>query len=248
LAVDQPLTIRQALWVTKLYGVFPNPAYLWMWAVAAAIGERSAELVGQPLDAVTLDVVASDLSGWEQRSLALVGATLGLLASHVPPLSYVSPSGSGVLELVVTHALPVRPDDDQADLFDYLFSELVSELPTLDTAGLAPDSQMVYLRWLAYLVRGPKWRSLSPEDAVDLVVSLRQWILQQQERLMSAQDETALARASDGLVPSEREPADIAGERPERLMLTVGLEADLERDLSGFFIFSDRRYPYVRPQ
>ena len=248
LAIDEPLTIRQAYWVTKLYRLFPNPIYLWMWASAAAIGERSAELVGEPLDASSLDVVASDLSGWEQRSLALVGAPINLIASHVPPLSYVSPTGVGALELLVTRGLPLRSDDDEAQCFDYLFSELVSQLPTLDTIGLSPDAQMVYLRWLAYLVRGPKWRSLSAEDAVDLVVSLRQWILQQQERLMSAQDEIGLADASSGLVPVEHEPAVIAGERPADLMRVVGLDADLEHDLSGYFIFSNHRYPYVRPQ
>jgi hypothetical protein len=247
LSLDQPLTVRQAYWASKLYALFPNPTYLWMWAFAAGIGERSAELTGQALDTASLDTVASRCSGWEQRTLALTGAPLNEAASHVPALSYVSPDGTACLEPLVAHWQPRKPDDDFG-WFHYEFCRLVEQLPPLADTGLMYQSQMVYLRWFAFLVSGPKWSSLSPEEAVDLVVRLREWVLQRQVRLLAAQD-----ALSDFDIPGVREVSDqspdsIASEYPQDLLDLVGFPADYPTLHSGYSIFSNRAHPYLDPE
>jgi hypothetical protein len=60
--------------------------------------------------------------------------------------------------------------------FEDLFT-LIIDLPSLDSLGFDYDSKMVYLRLYTYLINGPKWKDLSPKEAVDLIVALRDWVI-----------------------------------------------------------------------
>ncbi|MBN1856522.1 MAG: hypothetical protein JW846_06165 [Dehalococcoidia bacterium] len=248
LNLDQPLTVRQAYWASKLYTIFPNPRYLWMWAFAAAIGERSAELTGQPLATTVLDTVAADCSGWEQRTFRLTEPTWNLSIAHIPALSSVSPDGAACLEAIIAWDVPNAPDDDEAEWFNIEFSDAAHQLPTLDSIGLSFQAQMVYLRWFAFLSKGPKWKTISPEEAIDVVVSLRQWVLQQQTRLVAAQDEMFASGNTGFHKDPQQDPSSIAKECPERLLELVGYPPEYARTQHDSFVFSSSRYPYLKPE
>jgi hypothetical protein len=248
LSLDQPLTIRQAYWAARLHALFPNPLYLWMWAFAAAMGERISELVGEPLDTTVLDMVAARCSGWEQRTYRLTGTQVSQATSHVPPLSYVSPDGTASLEEFVVNGVIHQAADDDAAYFRYEFTRLVEQLPTLDSIGLTFQAQMVYLRWFTFLVSGPKWSSLTPEQAVDVVVALRQWVLQQQTRLLAAQDALSHSDIPGVREVSDQSPDSIASEYPQDLLDLVGFPADYPTLHSGYSIFSNRAHPYLDPE
>jgi len=248
LSLDQPLTIRQAYWAARLHALFPNPLYLWMWAFAAAIGERISELVGEPLNTTVLDMVAARCSGWEQRTYRLTETQVSQGTSHVPPLSYVSPDGTASLEQFVVNGVVHQAEGDEAAYFRYEFTRLVEQLPTLDSIGLTFQAQMVYLRWFTFLVSGPKWSSLTPEQAVDVVVALRQWVLQQQTRLLTAQDALSASETPAPGQVSEQDPSVIAGECPEDLLQLVGYPAGHAQQHWSYAIFSNRAHPYLDPE
>ncbi|MBI2850592.1 MAG: hypothetical protein HYX80_06060 [Chloroflexi bacterium] len=189
----EEFTIRHARWVSRLYCLFNDTEDLWYYSAWYCDIETSAPLYAkllktEPEPNTFMPDTTHFLSPWENMTLNLTNQFKRINIQGFRPILQHK-DGNTVQELLHFHellkvdkyaAVPDACDDYYRELFN-----LIIQLPSLDSLGFDYDSKMVYLRLYTYLIRGSKWRDLSPRESVDLIRQLRQWVFTEHEKIKS---------------------------------------------------------------
>jgi len=181
-AMGYPFSIRQAKWASYLGTVISNVVDLYEWSRAYASFE-----IGYKLR--ELDFTSCDLDGALIMTM-MEHAAAALLGKVVPvPLlggaTLVSPSSVnrsiedayGAARIAEHDALFVirskHPDLGQ-NIRDS--DDDWSVLPPLKELELTEEQIWIYVHWLTSLCKGPKWRDMERDEALENIKRLRQWI------------------------------------------------------------------------
>ena len=100
-------------------------------------------------------------------------------------------NGNAIEELLHGN-LPANPwDNEYFTKRNRTLSDSIRNLPPIDTLGFTEEAKMVYLRWFTYLTKGPKWNKLSADRALNIIVTLREIIKQEQSYRRESQEALA---------------------------------------------------------
>ncbi len=188
ISADEPFTIRQAKWVSRIYTLYDNVTMLWWMSRRYSRFEEVSEVSEK--DEVKPDAFLIDsnlfLSDWEQ-------STLSRTDFRKTPVRYFQPfedrflpiKNDKTIVLELLHGFRnYQIADMEKSFLDERYSEisdLINELPTIQELGFTFEAQLVYLRWFTYLSKAPNWNSLTPQEIVDVIARLRETILHEQE-------------------------------------------------------------------
>lgn len=181
----EEFTVRHARWVSRLYCLFDDITDLWYYSSWYCDIETARDFTEFELNTFFPDT-DTFLSGWETITLELTGHFKRISIVGFRPI-FEHKDGKTVEELLHSNELSeldkFRVVPDACDeYYSELFNSII-DLPSLDSLGFDYPSKMVYLRLYSYLIRGPKWRDLSPKDAVDLIKQLREWVLSEYDHV-----------------------------------------------------------------
>lgn len=189
LAVDEELTIRQAKWASRLCFQLKDKdiAEFWNTSISYAREEQLSLLSGSPMRIYLLDsLLVAD--NWERRTLE--GTDIIIRPIFYIRHSYLRIGHDGGIQEEFFHALPrIDPSTfeecSDENYFDRTFElhMLVDELPS--SSKYFPDIQtrLIYLRHLSYMSKMPKWDILKPDEIRDIIVDLRQWVINESQKL-----------------------------------------------------------------
>jgi hypothetical protein len=176
---DEKFTLAQAEWAARLYTLVPEIPLLWFWSYQYAHEERLSLAVNEEMDSFIMDSNVI-LTKWERDTLLMSGFRDKLLRFRAERFLPIDKHGNIIEEML--HGIDqINPREDTYNERDHSLSFLIEELPALNTLGYSDEAKMVYLRWLAYLIKGPKWKTLSPEEALNIIVQLRQLVRHEQD-------------------------------------------------------------------
>lgn len=190
----EEFTVRHARWVSRLCHLFEDITDLWYYSSWYCDIETSKHFTEFEPNTFTPDT-ENFLSPWETMTLQI---TRQFNYVHMEGFRPVFKHEDGktveellhyndILELDRFGVLPDACDEYYRELFYSIIA-----LPSLDSLGFDYPSKMVYLRLYTYLIRGSKWRGLSPKDAVDLIKQLREWVLSEYECVKDGTSELQL--------------------------------------------------------
>ncbi len=176
--LGDPLTIRQAKWVARLYFIFTDITELTLNSGMYAYEELLSLISGTPMRNFELDNHL--VMGYrEVQTIKIPEWGNSIVTYSAKPQVFIAEDG-GIMEEFL-NALPsdIHNNDINyvADYAYYLIS-LISALPS--SVKYFPDieSRMVYLRHLYYLSSVDNWKRFKPEEIRDIVVDLRKWIVE----------------------------------------------------------------------
>lgn len=190
----EEFTVRHARWVSRLYCLFDDITDLWYYSSWYCDIETSRHFTEFEPNTFTPDT-ESFLSLWETMTLELTRQFKYINIEGFRSI-FQHKDGKTVEELLHYNdffeldRFGVVPDACD-EYYRELFNSII-DLPSLDSLGFDYPSKMVYLRLYTYLIRGPKWRGLSPKDSVDLIKQLRGWVLSEYEHVKDGTSELQL--------------------------------------------------------
>ena len=185
----EPLTIREAQWVSRLYSFVKGRHQLRNWAKYYANRELAAEATQVPLDTSAADTaLAMDL--WESATAFVTGiAALPGFVDIPGPVERSSEddkaSFQDALDVLQTETgkwimRAIQVDDRQLNLSDAqakMFDEMFDEMTQRYEKGLDGSVQAAWVLfyWLVHLRRGPKWEKLPAERIKWMMEELCAW-------------------------------------------------------------------------
>lgn len=187
-SLGEVFSIRHAKWCSHLYALFKNDdiSKLWFATRMYVHNEEICQLYihndQYPPDfEIDSSIV---MSHWERETFHSTMFLLGLSEGGVSLTFSFPRANDGEIAEEFIHALPqiqyLSPDQPK-EVFERLnkIDSLVRQLKSSFLFFPDLESRMVYLRHLSYLSQMPKWNSLGPEEIRDIIVDLRNWIIDQ---------------------------------------------------------------------
>lgn len=177
-ALSRPLTIRDAIWTSRL-GTFINDTRLLLfWSKLYSLKHRVADSLGQDFDSRLLDSCLVTDDSWD---IPIALMTTGVSQSHTL-IGYPRPrtlkigvhnadSLAAYVERFYSVKNPISITEQESKTITAIY-----ELPSLTTLGLTEGSIWVYIYWLKEIYLGPKWESLTTDQAIALINQLREWV------------------------------------------------------------------------
>jgi hypothetical protein len=183
----EKFTLAQAEWAARLHAMYPDTPLLWFWSYQYAHEERLATVTDQDMDSFLLDSNLI-LTPWERDTLLHTDfrdKALKFRAERFLPLD----DDGHVIEELLHGNLPPNPwDDAYFQERNLTLSDIIRELPSVDTLGFTDEAKMVYLRWFTYLTKGPNWDKLPAKHALNIIKSLRKIIKREQSHRRKSQE------------------------------------------------------------
>ncbi len=198
IANHEKFTVMQAKWVARLYRIYESTTLLWYHSLWYSDIERVGILSGKNVVTHNSDGL-NFLSGWETTNLLFTlyyydhprndfahqrikeSLRNGKVIEEL--LHYKNTKDNALFIYSPDTFKYVQKGDEMVSEINHDLSDLIRELPLLETLGLNEDIKMVYFRLYGVLIRGSKWNDLSPKEAVKLIVELRRWVLEKSEEL-----------------------------------------------------------------
>jgi hypothetical protein len=182
---NEKFTIRQAKWVSRLHSMpsLDNITLLWFWSNQYSYLEQLSS-IRENFDTYYADA-ALFIGKWEWDIETLDRTGFREESTGYSPERLLPPKKDGefILELLhgLQHHYRLNFEDKYNERNRELY-DLVEKLPSLKSLGFLEETKFVYLRWFtSYIIKGPKWNDLSPEDALIVIVKLRELILIEQD-------------------------------------------------------------------
>jgi hypothetical protein len=186
-------SLGQAEWVSRLYRLFPdysdNPGLLWYWSNEYSYQERLSILSDEKMDSSLLDrnIIFSQ---WEKVTLDRTDFWDGF---RIRWSRYLYRHTDGNIAHELLHGIkPRNPwgEDEIVDERDHeLTWKVIKELSSLDSLDIGIEAKLVYLRWFTHITKGPDWKKLTPKDALNVIISLRELVLAEQKNRSSSNSE-----------------------------------------------------------
>lgn len=187
LALDQKFTIRQAKWVSRLHASTKDTTLLWINSGLYSDEEYLSLLSGKPINTQNIDVYLV-LSDSEFNTILTTGIYDNLLEWNEG--IYISPpySSDGGIAEELLHAIPYRSillGNIEADKATRLYEagRMLLNLPSTSNFFPHTETRLVYLRYLSYISNGPEWSNLPSNLIFNIIVQLRQWVLDNESKL-----------------------------------------------------------------
>lgn len=177
--LGEPLTIRQAIWVSRLYAKTTDTIDLWLSASNYAQEEILSLLSGTAMRDFDLDSQIT-MNEREIETFKIPERKYQSMVSHgySGKTVYVAEDG-GILEEFL-HSLPSDIGGDDMEYvanFAYYLISLIAELPSCVNYFPDLETKLIYLRQLSYLASVDNWHKFRPEEIRDIVVDLREWVV-----------------------------------------------------------------------
>jgi len=225
LAIDQPISIRQARWIVYLRTFFPYAiddysgkvsrnlrlvSQSWLYSIR----EQVSEIMGENYLATTALDSASFMSPWELNTAVKLGK-VSEVEFPLEPLAKLEESGSVLtgpprqgfsVEQAVWHTVRKEPPRDR-EIMELGFGE----------KALPEEADLVCAYCLNYLSKGPKWESLNYSQQKEIRLKLLEWVTNYSE---------LLSNISPLLTPSELSTEEIIenSEIPPDILRMVGYD------------------------
>jgi hypothetical protein len=200
IANHEKFTVIQSKWVARLYRIYNNISELWYYSAWYSDIERtSILLVEDPVSNMTDGF--NFLSAWETTTLFCTYHYYDKPLSDSIPYRIANAIKDGQIIEELLHYKNTKenacdiysPDtfervkngNGKTNVINHELTELIRELPLLDTLSLEEGVKMVYLRLYGYLIRGSKWNDLSPKVAAGLIIDLRNWVISKSKDIAS---------------------------------------------------------------
>lgn len=163
LEIEQPFIIRQAMWMARIYKFFPSRdiVTLYNYATLYARREHACELLGIPYDTADFDHELA-MSKWEITTADNTGKRLIRLPVSKSPVE-ATPIVDGMPDGTIGESLQFT----LLDGFDGFKAPPIS---------LSEEEEWIYVIWLKYLSKGPKWISLPDAERRAIMVQLQEWV------------------------------------------------------------------------
>lgn len=191
-------TIRQAKWVSRLYAQVTDITELWFQSRRYSREEELSLLTSEPMKIYMLDGMLV-MGDWE------FDTTLGTDVLKPNIIRYVHhtlkplASDGGIAEELL-HAVPMsslwEPQEESLFKRESELRHLITDLPASTNYFPDIESRMVYLRHLSYLSKGSKWNTLPPEEILNIIVELREWVIDTNTKM----DEAKSTKKSHGFL------------------------------------------------
>lgn len=215
----QKFSIRQAKWAARLYLTLTDITDLWFESQYLADMEYRTVVSGYSMnDFKTLYYL---IMSETEQCIPLFSHKKEM--SHGQPfsgmLTHRSTVDGGIVEEEPIFNLDWEEDlelynRDSSILFNYLF-----DIPSSQILFKNIDYRMIYLRHLFNLSKGPKWSSLSRDEVIEIIISLRQWVNNIEEN------------------PEQMEEDEFTG-NPQELYTRVGIDLS-QYDLNPFNVYNE---------
>lgn len=158
-------SVRMAKWVARLYAVIPDIELIERWVLSYTQCEGTSEAMGKPfLETKGVDE-ALVMGDWELLTARLVGKASPLVSFF--DRDTISPNRSLFVDSGADRTI------EWAEHFA-LWKPLEVSSPELELSG---EAAWVYILWLDYFRRTPKWRRLSTKKRMEIALKLRGWVL-----------------------------------------------------------------------
>jgi len=163
LEMEQPFIIRQAIWVARIYKCFPSKDIITLcnYATLYARREHACELLGIPFDTADFDYEMA-MSKWEITTADNTGKRPIRFPVSKSPVQ-ATPIVEGMPDGTIGESL-------QFTLLDHFDG---FKAPSIN---LSEEEEWIYVIWLKYLSKGPKWVSLSDAERRAVMVQLQDWV------------------------------------------------------------------------
>lgn len=182
LALDVVFTINHAKWVSRLYPLYKEKdiSELWLDSQRYATEEKLSVLRGTPAKTYQLDSRLA-MSEWERYTADNTDIRLNLPIGYVWHTIKPRAKDGGIAEEFI-HALPswdpyASYPDGKTYTRMWLILSLIEALPSSSKCFPNYETRMVYLRYLSYISKMPKWNELLPNEVKDIIVKLRELVI-----------------------------------------------------------------------
>lgn len=186
ISTDEFFSIRQAKWVSYLYHFITDTTLLWYWSRMYTDYELVSLASKESIDTRLED--SNLLFGfWERKTLGATDYYKGMEYFSRKRLLIHKANDGGIAEELMhgIEGIESMIFEDRINDRDDKLSSLIADLPSFDSLGLSLEAKLVYLRWFTYITKGSKWSELSAEEAFEIIKELRQWVLSNQEKILS---------------------------------------------------------------
>ncbi len=182
IAVDVVFTIRHAKWVSRLYTLYKHKDItdIWFDSLRYAIEENLSILNGTPAKTYHLDSLLA-MGEWERFTAHITDINLNQPIGFVHHTYKKLAKDGGVAEEFIHALQPLDPNYNYPDektynrIFD--LDSLIYDLPSSSKYFPNFETRMVYLRYLSYIAKMPKWNDLKPKAIRDIIVKLRKLVM-----------------------------------------------------------------------
>ncbi len=222
-------TIRHAKWASRLYPQVKDMTKLWFISRRYSHEEELSLFTNTKMKIFMLDSFLV-MGNWERRTAIYTD-----VLRPDDPIGYVKhtviPKGKdgGIAEELI-NALPFDPwgdiEGEKEAVRAHDISSLIRELPSSNLYFQDLETRMIYLRQLSYIVNGPKWNELSPEEIRDIIVELRNWINKAKDRIQELDIEDKTSK--DFRIYMRKQMA--LGSYPRHLYISVGYTEYLSKE------------------
>jgi len=186
IVTGETLTIRQAKWVSRLYGFrndlrIPDEArLLWLSAYEYAKKEEASLVSKRQIDTLNDDIrfiftPLEALTIWKT-----IYGNEPFADPFITSLPYAD--DGGVMEEVL------HPVDYYNALYNNAVSNdrdkelhsLIAKQPSWDSELISLEMMVLYLIWITHIKRRPEWPSISADQALNVILKLREWVKKQE--------------------------------------------------------------------
>jgi len=183
LITGENFTIRQAKWVSRLYDFQDDVLKLWLISYEYSKKEEAFLLSNHPFDTFnddlrlvfsTYEVLSIWKTIYEDNPIPDPFSTKipyaddgGVMHEVLHPVDYYNALYSGTIT------------NDRDKELHYL----IAKLPSFDSLKLISNElRIVYLIWISRIKQLPEWQSITAEEAADVVLKLREWAVEVQNK------------------------------------------------------------------
>ena len=187
---NEHFTVIQAKWVARLYRLWEDITLLWYHSNWYSELQRTSIVSNETFNTFYPDTQLF-MSDWEVMTLISTHSFKQIsMRSALPILEHQD----GDISEELLHYNSRRDLElfalfnEASDKFHTKLFKLFLELPSLNSLKLDYDTKMVYLRLYTHLIRGPAWNTLPPKEALNVITSLRNWVISENETIKNEPD------------------------------------------------------------
>lgn len=177
--LNQVFTIRHAIWASRLSFQLKDMdiAEIWLHSRQYATEEELSLFSNTPMRTFQLD--SSLVMGFREKITAEGNLELkDQLFDCIHPTPIKRARDGGMMEEYI-NVLDDYGRHDSLEQYNKLkrLYYLISELPSSSKIFPDMESRMIYLDNLSRISKFPKWKTLTPEEIIEIIIDLRNWTL-----------------------------------------------------------------------
>ncbi|MCL2150203.1 MAG: hypothetical protein FWH51_04670 [Dehalococcoidia bacterium] len=181
-ALNKPFTIRQAKWAAYLSTTITNSYELVAWSGKYADTEKAYRPIDSCLSTEDVDT-ALTMNFWEAAISYVLGKALYIISWNDRALLWgpdsneaASPDSIEAAKMAEQNALDILEAYQSEEGRKWIEDKRQEVLVPMEKISKQAASYWTYAHLMTALSEGPKWRKMSKEDAIQIIMDLHVWV------------------------------------------------------------------------